>query len=189
MINTNELRRGMYIEMDGGVFEIVEFQHHKPGKGGAMVRLRVRNLKTGGVIEKTLNAGVKIPLADISQRDMQYMYRDGENYVFMDMESYDQLPIRREQLGEGAGFLKENAVVACLMYNGSPVTVKLPALVVLKVVETVPGVKGDTVQGASKPARLETGAEIQVPLFIGKGEDIKVDTRTGEYVERVQVPR
>lgn len=185
MINTNELRRGMFIELDKDVFEIVEFQHIKPGKGGAFVRVKVKNLKTGRVIERTLNAGVKIPLADIAQKDMQYMYKDGENYVFMDTETYDQIAVNSGQIGDGVKYLKENTVVTCFLYNGIVLTIKLPALITLKVIETVPGVRGDTVQGASKPAKLETGVEIQVPLFIEKGEEIKVDTRTGEYAERV----
>ena len=185
MINSNELRRGMFIELDGDVFEIVEFQHIKPGKGGAFVRVKIRNLKTDRVIEKTLNAGVRMPLADISQKDIQYMYKDGTNYVFMDMETYDQIQVASEKIGDSAKFIKENIIISCLLYNGAVLGIKLPALITMKIIETVPGARGDTVQGASKPAKLETGAEIQVPLFIQAGDEIKIDTRTGEYVERV----
>lgn len=170
--------------MEGEVYTVVDFQHVKPGKGAAFVRSRLKNVKTGAVVEKTFRAGEKLPRAHVDRREMQYLYNTGDQYIFMDNQSYDQLPLGEEQLGEALRFLKENMVITVLMYQGSPIGVELPNSVELKVVDTEPGFKGDTAAGGSKPARLETGATVQVPFFINPGDVIRVDTRTGEYIER-----
>ncbi len=185
MITTNDFRNGMTIELDGTLYNILYFQHVKPGKGGAFVRSRLRNLKTGAVIERTFRAGEKVELAVLDKRKMQYLYREGTHFHFMDMETYEQMTLEEEELGEAARFLKEDTVVDMPLYEGRPIGVELPTFVELEVTETSPGVKGDTVSGGSKPAVLETGAVVQVPLFIEEGNRIKVDTRSGEYVERV----
>ena len=170
--------------MEGEVYTVVDFQHVKPGKGAAFVRSRLKNVKTGAVVEKTFRAGEKLPRAHVDRREMQYLYNTGDQYIFMDNQSYDQLPLGEDQLGDALRFLKENMVITVLMYQGSPIGVELPNSVELKVVETEPGFKGDTAAGGSKPARLETGATVQVPFFINPGDVIRVDTRTGEYIER-----
>lgn len=184
MISTNDFRIGVTIEVEGEVYTVVDFQHVKPGKGAAFVRSRLKNVKTGAVVEKTFRAGEKLPRAHVDRREMQYLYNTGDQYIFMDNQSYDQLPLGEEQLGEALRFLKENMVITVLMYQGSPIGVELPNSVELKVVDTEPGFKGDTAAGGSKPARLETGATVQVPFFINPGDVIRVDTRTGEYIER-----
>ncbi|MBW2701035.1 MAG: elongation factor P [Deltaproteobacteria bacterium] len=186
MYSTTNFRRGLKIEIDGEPFIILEFQHVKPGKGGAFVRTRIKSLVTGNVLDKTYKSGDKVDKPDMDEKEMQYLYVEGDNFHFMDNASYEQVFITREQLGGVDGFLQENLIVSVLFHNGNPLVVELPNFVELKVVETDPGVKGDTASGGSKPATLETSTVIQVPLFINEGERIRVDTRTGEYVERVK---
>ena len=185
MYSTTDFRRGLKIEVDGTPYAIVEFQHVKPGKGGAFVRTKLRNLITGGVIDKTFRAGEKVERPDLEEKTMQYLYSEGNQYYFMDTETYEQTFLTREQLGESKNFLQENINVSILYYQGKPIGVELPIFVELEVKKTEPGVRGDTATGGSKPATLETGAVIQVPLFINEGDKVKIDTRTGEYIERV----
>lgn len=183
-INTNDLRRGMVISMPDGLFEVVEFQHHKPGKGQAVVRTKIRNLKSGSVVEKTFNSDTKVGMARLDRREMQYLYPSGGRYVFMDNESYEQSEL---EVSEDAGrFLVEGITVVVAMYEGSPVTVDLPTTVDLKVKHTDPGLRGDRSSAGTKPATVETGATIQVPLFVNTDDVVRVDTRTGDYVTRVQ---
>lgn len=184
MISTNDLRTGVTIEVDGEVWMVLEFLHVKPGKGSAFVRTKLRNVRTGSVMERTFRAGEKLPRAHLDRREMQYLYGTGEEYVFMDMDSYEQVPIRKEQVGEGARFLKEDMTVTVLFYQGDLIGIELPNSVELKVVQTEPGIRGDTAAGGTKPAKLETGVVVQVPLFVEEGDVIRVDTRTGEYIER-----
>ncbi|MGO0122136.1 elongation factor P [Desulfothermobacter acidiphilus] len=185
MISTNEFKTGLTIELDGDVYQVIEFLHVKPGKGSPFVRTKLRNLRTGAVVERTFPAGEKVPRAHLDRRQAQYLYNDGTNYYFMDMESYEQTALSEKDLGEGVKFLKENLEISLLLYQGKVLGVELPNTVDLRVVETPPGVKGDTAAGGSKPAKLETGAVIQVPLFVEEGDVIQVDTRTGEYLKRV----
>jgi elongation factor P len=185
MITTADFRNGMTIELDGTLYNILYFQHVKPGKGQAFVRTRLKNLKTGAVIEKTFRAGEKVELALLDKRKMQYLYRDGRNFIFMDTETYEQMAIDEDEVGQAASYLKEGILVEIPLYEGKPVGVEPPVFVDLEVVETAPGVKGDTASGGGKPATLETGLVITVPLFIEEGNVVRVDTRTGEYVERV----
>ena len=185
-VSTNDLKNGMTLELDGTLFQIVEFQHVKPGKGGAFVRTKLRNLKTGGVVEKTFNAGVKVGLAIVERKDMQYLYRDGMHFTFMDMDSYEQLPVDADLVGDAANYMAEGSTAQVSVHQGVPIGVELPASVALKVTETQPGVKGDTRTNALKPATLETGFVVQVPLFVEEGERVKVDTRSGAYLERVK---
>jgi elongation factor P len=185
MISTADFRNGMTIEMDGTLYSILYFQHVKPGKGGAFVRSKLKNLKTGAVLEKTFRAGEKVELAVLDKRKMQFLYEEGGGYHFMDTETYEQMALAGEDLGEAGRFLKEGTVADISLYEGKPIGVELPIFVELEVAETAPGVKGDTASGGSKPAVLETGASVQVPLFLEAGNVIKVDTRSGEYVERV----
>ena len=184
-LDTSQFRNGLKIELDGEPFVMVYFQHVKPGKGGAFVRTKIKNLRNGRVLEKTFRSGEKVNEAEVEDKKMQYLYMDGSSYVFMDSETYDQVPFTPEQIGEGVKYLKENLDVDVLFYKGNPITVELPAFVIAAVAQCDPGVKGDTASGATKPATLETGAVVQVPLFIKEGENIRVDTRSGEYVERV----
>ncbi|MFZ5633632.1 MAG: elongation factor P [Bacillota bacterium] len=184
MISTNDFRTGLTIEVDGDAYQVVEFQHVKPGKGAAFVRSKLRNLRTGAVIEKTFNAGEKIPRARIDRREFQYLYNDGSVYNFMDMETYDQTGLTAEQLGDATKYLKENMTLNVLFYQGKPMGVDLPNYVELEVVETTPGIKGDTASGGSKPATLETGYVVQVPFFINVGDILQIDTRTGQYIKR-----
>lgn len=184
MISTNDFRTGLTIELDGDVYQVVDFQHVKPGKGSAFVRSKLRNLRTGAVIEKTFNAGEKIPRARVDRREFQYLYNDGSVYNFMDMETYDQTGLTAEQLGDAVKYLKENMVINVLMFQGKPIGVDLPNYVELTVVETAPGIKGDTASGGSKPATLETGYVVQVPFFINVGDVIQIDTRSGQYLKR-----
>ena len=184
-VDTSQFRNGLKIEFDGEPFVMVYFQHVKPGKGGAFVRTKVKNLRTGRVLEKTFRSGEKLEEADIEDRKMQYLYRDGDSIVFMDTTTYDQLPLSLEQVGSADKFLKENIEVAVTLYKGRPISIELPAFIEAEITQTDPGLKGDTASGATKPATLETGAVVQVPLFIKEGESVRVDTRTGEYVERV----
>ncbi|NLJ75793.1 MAG: elongation factor P [Peptococcaceae bacterium] len=184
MISTNEFRTGQTIELEGDVFQIIDFQHVKPGKGAAFVRSKLRNIRTGAVIEKTFNAGEKMPRARIERHEVQYLYSDGKEYNFMDMETYDQMAMSAEQLGDATKYLKENMSIHVLTFQGKSIGVDLPNSVELEVVETTPGIKGDTASGGSKPATLETGAVVQVPLFINEGDKLLIDTRSGSYIKR-----
>ena len=183
-VSTNDLKNGMSLNLPEGLFSVVEFQHVKPGKGGAFVRTKLKNLRSGAVIERTYRADEKLDQAIIDKRDMQFLYRDGSDYVFMDTSSYEQMQAAPELLGTAPDFLKEGNEANLQMYNDEIVGVDLPASVELKVIETEPGEKGDRVSGARKPATMETGLVIQVPLFVNIGDAIKVDTRTGEYLTR-----
>jgi len=185
MISTNDFRTGLTIELDGQVYMVVEFMHVKPGKGAAFVRSKLKNLETGATIERTFRAGEKVPRAHLDKRKMQYLYTDGDSYYFMDEETFEQMALSTEQLGDAIKYLKENMVINVLLHKNRTIGVDLPNFVDLKVVETEPGVKGDTATGGTKGATLETGAKVQVPLFIEAGDIIRVDTRTGEYMERV----
>ena len=185
-VSTNDLKNGMTLELDTVLFQVVEFQHVKPGKGGAFVRTKLRNVKTGAVIERTFNAGVKIGLAIVERKGMQYLYTDGSDYVFMDPDTYDQVHVGHDVMGEAGKYLAESAEAQIAMHQGAPIAVDLPASVVLAITDTAPGAKGDTKTGAMKPATVQTGAVVQVPLFVETGEKIKVDTRTGDYIERVK---
>ncbi|MBE7014620.1 MAG: elongation factor P [Ruminococcaceae bacterium] len=184
MITAGDFRNGVTFEEDGNVCQIVEFQHVKPGKGAAFVRAKVRNVITGGVVEKTYRPTDKFEKAHIERKDMQYLYNDGELFYFMDVETYDQMPLSENQLGDALKFVKENEMVKLLIYKGNVFGVEPPNFVELVVTETEPGFKGDTSTGATKPATLETGATINVPLFIDIDDVIRVDTRTGTYMER-----
>ncbi len=185
-VSTNELKNGMTLELDGTLFQIIEFQHVKPGKGGAFVRTKLRNVKTGAVAEKTFNAGVKVGLAMVERKDMQYLYADGIDFVFMDLDTYDQIHVAEQLMGDAAGYLVEGGQAQVSLHDGVPIAVDLAASMVLTITKTDPGVKGDTRTGAYKPATLETGLVVQVPLFVEEGEKVKVDTRSGEYIERVK---
>ncbi|MEY3588523.1 MAG: elongation factor [Actinomycetota bacterium] len=184
-ISTNDLKNGITLELDNGLFTVVEFQHVKPGKGGAFVRTKLRNLRNGNLLEKTFNAGIKVEQAILEKRDMQFLYKDGSDFVFMDQESYDQSHVSPAALGEAADYLIESAVAIIATYQGDIVSVEIPASVELVIAETEPGVQGDRVSGATKPATLETGKVIKVPLFVNTGDKVKVDTRTGDYITRV----
>jgi elongation factor P len=184
-ITTNDLKTGITLELDNGLFSVVEFQHVKPGKGGAFVRTRLRNVRTGAVLERTFNAGVRVEQAIVDKRDMQFLYRDGDDYVFMDTVSYEQLHVPPARLGDAAAYLVEQMTANLQLHDGEILAVDLPASVELTIAATEPGVQGDRVSGAKKPARLETGKVIQVPLFVNSGERVRVDTRTGEYITRV----
>jgi elongation factor P len=181
---TNDLKNGMTLNLDGQLWTVQEFQHVKPGKGGAFVRTKLKNVLSGKVVDKTFNAGTKVDVASVDKREMQYLYREGEDFVFMDTETYDQPHIPAATVGDASNYLlpEQNAVIA--FNNENPLYVELPAAVVLEITETEPGLQGDRSTGGSKPATLETGAQIQVPLFITTGERIKVDTRTGDYLGR-----
>jgi len=184
MLSTTDFRRGLKIEMDGVPYEIVDFLHVKPGKGGAFIRTKLKNMINGRVVENTFRSGEKMVKPDLESKDMQYLYREAEDFVFMDMESYEQMHAGAAQLGEKGGYLKDGMELKMLLYKGQPLDIDLPASVVLQVSETEPGVKGDTVSGATKPAQLETGITVNVPLFINIGDKIKVDTRSGDYIGR-----
>ena len=183
--DTSQFKNGLKIELDSNPFTIVYFQHVKPGKGGAFVRTKIKNLLNGRVLDRTFRAGEKVAIAEISESTMQYLYRDGENLVFMDQESFDQIPISPDLLGDQIDFMLENMNVEVLFWKGEPVNVQLPNYIEAKVVKSDPGIKGDTSSGANKPATLECGATINVPLFIKEGDVLRVDTRTREYSERV----
>ena len=184
MISAGDFRNGVTFEMDGNVVQIIEFQHVKPGKGAAFVRTKIRNVISGAVTEKTFSPTEIFPTAFVERKDMQYLYQDGDLYYFMDNETYENIPISADTLGDNFKFVKENMDCKVLSYKGNVFGVEPPFFVELEVVETDPGFKGDTATNATKPAKLETGAEIKVPLFIEEGDHIKVDTRTGEYMER-----
>lgn len=184
MISTNDFKTGLTIKFEGEIYTIVEFQHVKPGKGAAFVRTKLRNLKTGTIIENSFRAGEKVPKAHIEKKKMQFLYFDGNDYVFMDNETYEQLSLSQNVLEENTKFIKENMSIEVLFHESDILGVEVPNFVNLKVIETEPGIKGDTASGGSKSATLETGAVVQVPLFIEQGDVIKVDTRSSEYVER-----
>jgi elongation factor P len=183
-ISTNDLKTGMALNLPEGLVTVVDFQHVKPGKGGAFVRTKLKNVRTGAVIDRTYRADEKLGLAMIDKREMQFLYRESDEYVFMDKETYDQRNVTPTALGDAVNYLKEGDSVVLPMYNGEIVGVDLPAAVVLEVAETEPGIQGDRVSGARKPATRETGLVVQVPLFVETGEKIKVDTRTGDYLAR-----
>lgn len=184
MVSTNDFRTGLTIEIDRDVYQVVDFQHVKPGKGAAFVRSKLRNLRTGATIDKTFNAGEKVPRARVDRREVQYLYNDGQDYHFMDMETYDQFSMEKDQLDDAVKYLKENMNFQILMFQGKSVGLDLPNHVELKVVETTPGIKGDTASGGSKPATLETGYIVQVPFFIEEGDVLQIDTRSGHYIKR-----
>jgi elongation factor P len=184
-VDTSQFRNGLKIELDGEPYVITYFQHVKPGKGGAFVRTKVKNLVTGRTVDRTFRSGEKVREADVDERKMQYLYLDGDDLVFMDSETFDQTPISRENVGDATKYLKENTEVEILFWKGKSINIELPAFAELEITRCDPGLKGDTASGATKPATLETGAVIQVPLFIKEGEVVRVDTRTGEYSERV----
>jgi elongation factor P len=183
--STNDLKNGMVLAIDGQLWAVVEFQHVKPGKGGAFVRTKLKNVISGKVVDKTFNAGVKVDTATVDRREMQYLYRDGDDFVFMDTSTYEQLPVPAAVVGDAERFLLENQNANVSVHEGNPIIVELPASVELMISYTEPGVQGDRSTGGSKPATLETGAEIQVPLFIESDTKVKVDTRDGSYLGRV----
>ncbi|NLX70507.1 MAG: elongation factor P [Clostridiales bacterium] len=185
MISAGDFRKGLTIELDGQVYTVVDFQHVKPGKGAAFVRTKIKNIMTGTVLERTFNPTERVPRARIETKEMQYLYNDGNLYYFMDTETYEQIPLNKDQVEDAMKYIKENMNVTIKFFKGSPFSVEPPNFVELTVVDTEPGVRGDTVTGGTKPATLETGAVIQVPLFINTGDVIRVDTRNDEYMERV----
>jgi elongation factor P len=185
-VSTNDLKNGMTLELDGTLFQVVGFQHVKPGKGGAFVRTKLRNVRSGAVVERTFNAGVKVGLAIVERKPMQFLYADGSDFVFMDLDTYEQLHVPAETMGGAPRFLTEGGEAQVATHEGVPISVELPASMVLTITATDPGAKGDTRTGALKPATLETGFKVNVPLFVEEGERIKVDTRSGEYIERVK---
>jgi elongation factor P len=186
MYSTAEFKKGLKIELDGVPYAIADFQHVKPGKGGAFVRTKLKSLLTGRVLDQTFRSGEKVKRPDLVEREMQYLYREGDRYCMMDNETYEQIMLPEDQVGEARLFLTENLDIKILFFNQQPVAVELPLFVQLEVAQTEPGVKGDTAAGGTKPAILESGVTIQVPLFINEGERVKVDTRTGTYMERVK---
>lgn len=185
MIVAGDFRNGVTFELDGNIFQVVEFQHVKPGKGAAFVRTRLKNIVTGATVERTFNPTDKMPKAHIERKDMQYLYNDGDLYHFMDVETYEQMPINSATIGDSLKFVKENMTVKILSHKGNVFGIEPPTFVELEVTETEPGFKGDTATGASKPATVETGAQVKVPLFVNQGDVIRIDTRTEEYMERV----
>jgi elongation factor P len=185
MATTNDLKNGMVLRIDGQLWAVVEFQHVKPGKGGAFVRSKLKNVLSGKVVDRTFNAGVKVETATVDRRDMQYLYKDGDDWIFMDTTSYDQVSVPSAVVGDSSDYLLENQVAQISMHEGSPIIVELPASVELVISYTEPGLQGDRSTGGTKPATLETGAEIQVPLFIEPNTRVKVDTRDGSYLGRV----
>ena len=185
MISTNDFHTGLTIELDGDIYMVIDFQHVKPGKGSAFVRSKLKNLRSGSTTERTFRAGEKVPRALIERKEMEYLYGSGEEYIFMDTESYEQISLSRETLGDNLKYLKENMQLNILLFKGEILGLELPNSVELKVVETEPGFKGDTAAGGSKPAKLETGLVVQVPFFINEGDVLRIDTRSGAYLERV----
>ena len=185
MVSAGDFRNGITVEIDGNVFQVIEFQHVKPGKGAAFVRTKLKNIKNGGVVEKTFRPTEKFENAHIDRADMQYLYNDGDLYYFMDVNTYDQIALNQDQIGDTLKFVKENEMVKICSHKGNVFAIEPPLFVELEVTETEPGFKGDTATGASKPATVETGAVVYVPLFVDQGDKIKIDTRTGEYLSRV----
>jgi elongation factor P len=184
MATTNDLKNGMTLNLDGQLWNVIEFQHVKPGKGGAFVRTKMRSVSSGKVVEKTFNAGVKVEVAQVDKRDMQYLYRDGEDFMFMDSTNYDQISVSKQTVGDAVDYLLENADVIVAMHEGNPLFIELPASVELIITYTEPGLQGDRSSGGTKPATVETGITVQVPLFIKQDEKVLVDTRTGAYLGR-----
>ena len=184
MVSAGDFRNGLTIEFEGNVYQVIEFQHVKPGKGAAFVRTKLKNIKSGGVVEKTFRPTEKCPQAHIERQEMQYLYAD-DMYHFMNTETYDQIDMTADQVGDSLKFVKENEMVKMLSHNGDVFAIEPPLFVELEITETEPGIKGDTAQGASKPAIVETGAQVSVPLFVETGDRISIDTRTGEYLKRV----
>ncbi len=184
-ISVNDLKNGITLELENGLFQVVEFQHVKPGKGGAFVRSKIKNVRTGAVIDKTFNAGIKVEQAIVDRQDMQFLYRDGDDFVFMNTSTYDQMNVPTAALGDAADYLTEQMIAQIALYQGEIIGVDIAASVELTIADTEPGVQGDRVSGARKPATLETGKVVQVPLFVEPGDRIKVDTRSGEYITRV----
>jgi elongation factor P len=184
-ITTNDLKTGITLQLDNGLFQVIEFQHVKPGKGSAFVRTKLRNLRSGNVLERTFNAGIRVEQAILDKKDMQFLYKDGDEYVFMDTQSYDQMNVNPTALGSAADYLIESAMAIIAVFDGDIVSVEIAASVELEVTDTEPGLQGDRVSGARKPATLQTGKVVQVPLFVNVGDKIKVDTRTGDYITRV----
>lgn len=185
MVSAGDFRNGLTIELDNGIYQVIEFQHVKPGKGAAFVRTKLRNIKNGGVTEKTFRPSEKCPQAHIERKDMQYLYSDGDLFHFMDVETYDQIAMDGKEIGDSLKFVKENDMVKMCSHNGAVFAIEPPLFVELEITDTEPGVKGDTATGATKPAIVETGATIYVPLFVNQGDKISIDTRTGEYLKRV----
>ena len=185
MISAGDFKNGVTVEIDGNIYQILEFQHVKPGKGAAFVRTKLKNIISGGVVEKTFRPTEKFPKAHIDRKDMQYLYRDGDLFNFMDVETYDQIALNEDVVGDSLEFVKENEVVKICSHNGNVFSVEPPLFVELAITETEPGFKGDTAQGATKPATVETGAIVMVPLFVEQGDVLKIDTRSGEYLSRV----
>ena len=185
MVSAGDFRNGVTLEMDGNIYQIIEFQHVKPGKGAAFVRTKLKNIINGGVVEKTFRPTEKFPTARIDRVEMQYLYNDGDLYYFMNTENYDQIALNNEAIGDALKFVKENEMVKVCSHNGNVFAVEAPLFVELEVTETEPGFKGDTATGATKPATVETGAVVYVPLFVETGDKLKIDTRTGEYLSRV----
>ena len=185
MVSAGDFRNGVTLEMDGNIYQIIEFQHVKPGKGAAFVRTKLKNIINGGVVEKTFRPTEKFPTARIDRVEMQYLYNDGDLYYFMNTENYDQIALNNENIGDALKFVKENEMVKVCSHNGNVFAVEAPLFVELEVTETEPGFKGDTATGATKPATVETGAVVYVPLFVETGDKLKIDTRTGEYLSRV----
>ena len=185
MASTADIRNGVVLNMDGGLWTVIEFQHVKPGKGGAFVRTKVKNVRTGKTVDRTFNAGAKIETETVDRSDFQYLYKDGDGFVFMNTSDYDQITLSEEQVGDAPNFMLENQDVTIALHNGEPLYVELPASVVLEITHTEPGLQGDRSTGGTKPATVETGYQIQVPLFLEQGVKVKVDTRTGDYLGRV----
>lgn len=185
MISAGDFKNGVTVEIDGNIYQILEFQHVKPGKGAAFVRTKLKNIISGSVVEKTFRPTEKFPKAHIDRKDMQYLYRDGDLFNFMDVETYDQIALNEDVVGDSLKFVKENEVVKICSHNGNVFSVEPPLFVELAITETEPGFKGDTAQGATKPATVETGAIVMVPLFVEQGDVLKIDTRSGEYLSRV----
>ena len=185
MATSNDLKNGMVLMIDGQLWSVIEFQHVKPGKGPAFVRTKLRSVTTDKVVDKTFNAGVKVETANVDRRDMQYLYNDGSGFVFMDLTSYDQISLEPKVVGDAANFLLENQNAVVALHDGNPLYVELPASVVLEITYTEPGLQGDRSTGGTKPATLETGLQINVPLFVEQNTKVKVDTRTGEYLGRI----
>ncbi|MEI2641961.1 MAG: elongation factor P [Candidatus Nanopelagicales bacterium] len=185
MATTNDLKNGLVLNIDGQLWSVVEFQHVKPGKGGAFVRTKLKNVLSGKVVDRTFNAGVKVETANVDKRQMSYLYNDGTDFIFMDASTYDQVPVSAATVGDAQKYLLENQEAIVAMHDGTPLYIELPASVELVIEYTEPGLQGDRSTGGTKPARLETGAEVQVPLFLENGEKIKVDTRDGSYLGRV----
>ena len=185
MVSAGDFRNGLTIEWDGGVYQVIEFQHVKPGKGAAFVRTKLKNIKSGGIVEKSFRPTEKCEQAHIERREMQYLYSDSDMYNFMDVETYDQIALSADQIGDSLKFVKENEMVKMCSHNGEVFAIEPPLFVELEIIESEPGIKGDTATGATKPAKVETGANVLVPLFVNQGDRIQIDTRTGEYMKRV----